>query len=218
MFAGSTIWKGLVYTALMFIGKFSTAIWLLRFSMPGKGRLEYAASKIGAKLRAFRKLGHPSTALKQELAPTPEHVPEESEKSSNTETHPPKQGSSSLQAGKPVQERAVSSTIPKPPRSLYPPAIIGMAMVARGEVAFLIASIADSQGIFAESEVYMIVMWAALLCTVIGPIGVGVMVTRVKALERESAEQRGAEGGGNNGGVLGIWGDFTKCEESPRNT
>lgn len=106
------------------------------------------------------------------------------------------------------------SKIPTPPRSLYPPAIMGMAMVARGEVAFLIASVADSQGIFGESEIYMIVMWAALLCTVIGPIAVGIMVTRVKALEKESAERRGAEGRGGRDDVLGIWGDFTKHEET----
>ncbi|KAG6887203.1 hypothetical protein C0992_000118, partial [Termitomyces sp. T32_za158] len=54
--------------------------------------------------------------------------------------------------------------------------LVGFAMVARGEVAFLIASIAQSAGIFANSEIYAVIVWAAVLCTVVGPIGTGVVV------------------------------------------
>lgn len=54
--------------------------------------------------------------------------------------------------------------------------LIGFAMMARGEVAFLIASIAQSAGIFANDEIYMVIIWAAMLCTIIGPIGTGIVV------------------------------------------
>lgn len=210
----------------MFIGKFATAIWLLRFSIPGVERLKSAARRTGSKLRVFRKLGHPSATLKQALTPPPEHVPavsaEKLEESLKPETPPSQQGSSRSHEEMPVRGRLVPSKTPAPPRSLYPPAIMGMAMVARGEVAFLIASVADSQGIFKtesgdQSEIYTIVMWAALLCTIAGPIGVGMMVTRVKALEKESAERRGVEGRGGRDDVLGVWGDFTKRKQTQRN-
>ena len=38
-------------------------------------------------------------------------------------------------------------------RSLYPAAIIGTAMMARGEIGFLIAALAESKGIFASGDV-----------------------------------------------------------------
>jgi Kef-type K+ transport system membrane component KefB len=85
-----------------------------------------------------------------------------------------------------------------PSRSLYPASILGLAMVARGEVAFLIASVAQSTGIFAGTsateQLYLVVMWAAMVCTIVGPLGVGVLVRRVKVLEKGGV------------GVLGVWG------------
>ncbi|KAH0586760.1 hypothetical protein H2248_007967 [Termitomyces sp. 'cryptogamus'] len=49
-------------------------------------------------------------------------------------------------------------------------------MMARGKVAFLIASIAQGAGIFTNGEIYMVIIWAAMLCTIIGPIGTGIIV------------------------------------------
>ncbi|KAG6878143.1 hypothetical protein C0993_011561 [Termitomyces sp. T159_Od127] len=63
--------------------------------------------------------------------------------------------------------------------------LVGFAMMARGEVAFLIASIAQSAGIFANSEIYMVIIWAAMLCTVIGPIGTGIVV-KTLAVHRDA--------------------------------
>jgi hypothetical protein len=94
---------------------------------------------------------------------------------------------------------------PKKPLSLYPASILGLAMVARGEIGFLISSLAESNGIFAPTDsasddIYLIVTWAIVLCTAIGPVGVGLLVRRVKRLERE----KGGNGGGRD--VLGVWG------------
>lgn len=97
-----------------------------------------------------------------------------------------------------------TSTFPPKPKSLYPPAILGLAMVARGEVGYLIASLAQSQGIFATgpsggtSDVYLVIIWAISICTLVGPICVGTLVKRVKRLQ-------GARGG-SGPDPLGVWG------------
>lgn len=76
-------------------------------------------------------------------------------------------------------------------------------MVARGEVGYLIASIAESQGIFSNgssegpSEIYLVVIWAITLCTLVGPILVGTLVKRVKKLQM--SRERGSD-------PLGVWG------------
>jgi hypothetical protein len=80
-------------------------------------------------------------------------------------------------------------------------------MVARGEIGYLIASLAESNGIFGEaaegssSETYLIVVWAISLCTLVGPVCVGTLVKRVKALQKE---RNGAGPGGRD--PLGVWG------------
>jgi hypothetical protein len=78
-------------------------------------------------------------------------------------------------------------------------------MVARGEIGYLIASLAESNGIFGEtsdgssSETYLIVVWAISLCTLIGPISVGTLVKRVKALQMQRTNTGGPD-------PLGVWG------------
>ncbi|KFY04013.1 hypothetical protein O988_01059 [Pseudogymnoascus sp. VKM F-3808] len=105
---------------------------------------------------------------------------------------------------------ASTATPPKPknPRSLYPAAMLGTAMTARGEIGFLIASIAETTGLFASSskpgngssEIYLVVTWAIVLCTIIGPLAVGTLVKRVRRLQSERAKTPGASD------PLGIWG------------
>jgi Kef-type K+ transport system membrane component KefB len=98
-------------------------------------------------------------------------------------------------------------SLPPKPKSLYPPFILGLAMVARGEVGYLIASIAESQGIFSSgsssegsSDIYLVVIWAISLCTLIGPILVGTLVRRVKKLQQSRKDS------GSGPDPLGIWG------------
>lgn len=95
------------------------------------------------------------------------------------------------------------------PRSIYPASILGCAMTARGEIGFLISSLAESNGIFASdsdkgtsSDAFLVVTWAIVLCTILGPIAVGLVVGRVRKL------QRGVEKEGRvvKGDVLGVWG------------
>ncbi|OXV12089.1 hypothetical protein Egran_00149 [Elaphomyces granulatus] len=93
------------------------------------------------------------------------------------------------------------------PKSLYPASILGWAMVARGEIGFFISAIAESHGIFSSaggdgsSELFLIVTWALMLCTIAGPIAVGLLTRRVRMLQKI---ERDTLGGRED--PLGIWG------------
>lgn len=98
-------------------------------------------------------------------------------------------------------------------------------MVARGEIGFLISAIAASNGIFAikhpgvgaedangnanktgedvpTSDIYLVVTWAILLCTILGPLALGCLAKRVKRLQAARAQDSHA--GGED--PLGVWG------------
>lgn len=82
-------------------------------------------------------------------------------------------------------------------------------MTARGEIGFLVSSIAESNGIFASdptsqinSDIFLVVTWAIVLCTILGPLAVGLTVNRVKKLERGAVRDRRAI----RWDVLGVWG------------
>ena len=95
------------------------------------------------------------------------------------------------------------------PISFYPALILGSAMVARGEIGFLLSAIAESNGILASSssvmqpqstndETFLIVTWAIMLCTFLGPVSVGLLTRHTKRLENFGDSKRWD--------VLGAWG------------
>ena len=143
MFTGPIIWRSMIYSVLMILGKLACGLWVLRPTRPS------------------RQL--PSTTGEQ--AATTNIKPTSGE---------PKIDQSSIQKIKHID--------------LYPPLILGFAMVARGEIGFLIAAIAEARGIFRDnhsapevaSDLYLIVCWAVLVCTIVGPISVGIIVKRWK--------------------------------------
>lgn len=112
------------------------------------------------------------------------------------------------------------------PSSLYPAGILGNAMVARGEIGFLISAIAQSNGIFNSSsssssssgsdgggvqhqqgDLFLIVTWAILICTILGPVSVGLLTRRVKRLRRQM-DRNGSSVGEGRADPLGIWADL----------
>lgn len=173
MFRGPVIWRGLVYALLMAVGKLCCGVWLVRFAKPSG--MPRASSQTPASVAA--KTRH-----------------------CNNEQSP----------------RKARNSLPRP-KSLYPASILGCAMVARGEIGFLISALAASNGIFTgrkagsptsaddslDSEIYLIVTWAILLCTIAGPLALGVLTRRVKRLQKERS-QRGEHGTKED--PLGPWG------------
>ena len=182
MFQGRIIWRGIIYAMLMAIGKLLTAIWLLGPYLP--------RSK---KFNSW--MIHQKTNRKHSSKNSEPRQQSRSEKSAIISTNDPVK---STPKGHTKQSDNVSGPATK--TSLYPASILGAAMVARGEIGFLIASISQSNGIFASedisseasSDLYMIAIWAIMLCTIGGPIAVGLLIRRVNRLRsrRETYAKR----------------------------
>ncbi|KAH0529772.1 hypothetical protein TsFJ059_004480 [Trichoderma semiorbis] len=201
MFKGSIVWKGIVYTALMMVGKLLCGAWLLRISI---------ASLLPTRLLAFVK--HP----KLQMAHFWGRVHDKPKKPHNSTSSQAAQMQEPSSASQSSREAATQTTPSHSdpaganPRSIYPASILGCAMTARGEIGFLISSIAESKEIFSSSptndrkssEIFLIVTWAIMLCTILGPLSLGLTVRRVKQL------QQGVERQGRlvQKDVLGVWG------------
>ena len=137
MFSGAVVWRGVVHSMLMVLGKLLCGIWLIGYT-------------------------------------------------------------DGVAAGPDFPEPEIS-------RSFYPAAILGSAMVARGEIGFLVSSLAASNGIFDATEnsadVFLIVTWAIVLCTILGPLAVGLLLRRLRALQKRRDGRAARREGGWN--VLG---------------
>lgn len=217
LFSGAIVWRGIVYTMLMLLGKLVCGLWLVRFNT------SLGISAAVKKLVPFAGNNAPKTekstsATASPATPDPSNtatVTVPLSPANNTPGSPsigadnPSPANQSSPRPTPNSSRKRKPTIPKPV-SLYPSAILGSAMVARGEIGFLISSLAESQGVFSggqqapeggSSDLFLVVTWAILLCTIGGPVVVGLLVKRVKRLQ---VEERGRWSG--RGDPLGVWG------------
>ncbi|KAI1363392.1 Sodium/hydrogen exchanger family-domain-containing protein [Xylaria arbuscula] len=208
LFTGQIVWRGIIYTILMLIGKLVCGLWLVRLPMSvsdtSHSMITLVLSKYNLIVSKIRRWGFASGAKSKAIQ----------EPQTNNS---PSAGAAKVQVASSPQPNDVTpssspnSALVTPPKpiSLYPAAVMGCAMVARGEIGFLISSMAESQGVFRQadedpseaSEFFLIVTWAIFLCTIIGPVCTGLLVRRIKKLEKASGPSRG---GGRN--VLGVWG------------
>lgn len=189
MFRGAIVWRGVVYTSLMAFGKLVCGLWLVRFSMPPRmERLSRLVNKLKSRSMPHA-WGRSEGASEPTQAPLENSAHASPSDTANSESH--------------------SSPDPARPFSLHPPLILGLAMCARGEIGFLISGVAESKGVFSstndasgDSDIFLVVTWAIMLCTFAGPLGVGLSVRRVRKLQgRKNREQ---DGSGKD--VLGVWG------------
>lgn len=217
MFHGSVVWRGFVYAILMMLGKLCTGLWLVRFSPQVrlavfvrvvKSPLSYATSCIRRRpTNASREKSRHRGAEDGQGQETSSAVqPAQSSEAPTSVTERDITTNSEIsEPSSPPGEVHSSTPLPPKPKSLYPASILSLAMVARGEIGYLIASLAESNRIFGEtssgysSDTYLIVVWAISLCTLIGPISVGTLVKRIKSLQ----QKRTASGGPD---PLGVWG------------
>lgn len=208
MFARDIVWKGLVYAALMCLAKLACGIWLIRLSVPRvavrSGTRRWFRERVSLGLNHFWTLATPDGGSRHNAnrAAAPSSSPD------GTEASPEQQQTAACSANTPSDASHTGPSTIKP-RSVYPASIIGCAMVARGEIGFLISSVAEGNGVFgqssdaaASSPLFLIVTWAIVICTIIGPLAVGSIVQRVKRLQ--SGVQ--TEGGTVHRDVLGRWG------------
>ncbi|ETN43234.1 uncharacterized protein HMPREF1541_02393 [Cyphellophora europaea CBS 101466] len=209
MFAADTVWKGIVYTTLMFVGKLVCGLWLVRFSgLAGTLRMprpKYLGSPLSHSTAAVssaapnrNEASPPGPAETSESVPDPNDASKEGVSPQQNDASP----TSKSQDNKVLNEKQKTlQASPVKPLSLYPGCVLGCAMVARGEIGFLISAIAESNGIYGDEPngpIFLVVTWAIMLCTFIGPLLVGALVKRIQHLDNHS--------GGARSEVLGVWG------------
>ncbi|KAI1631443.1 Sodium/hydrogen exchanger family-domain-containing protein [Biscogniauxia mediterranea] len=203
MFSREVVWRGIIYSVLMIISKLLCGVWLARFPITvvdlGKAICSSISNSYNKNLVRIRQLFYISSFKQRVSSAAP------------TQSIEMPGGQSSNLASSQATQPALSSSNtqdPAKPISLYPSAILASAMVARGEIGFLISAIAESNGVFRlpgekssdVSQLFLIVTWAIVLCTIIGPLCVGMLVKRLKRLEKSSEPRRGEKD------VLGVWG------------
>ncbi|OQO06553.1 hypothetical protein B0A48_08336 [Cryoendolithus antarcticus] len=198
MFAAAVVWRGVVYSILMIIGKLACGLCLVRFaSSTSNGRPKQVKSQ---KIRSKTPSGPAATEVPLQNLSTSVRIATPSPPTSQQDSR-----SSTQVAANTSCKRSTQTA----PLSLYPAAILGSAMVARGEIGFLISAVAESKGIYGASdgpsELFLVVTWAVLVCTIIGPVVVGLLVKRVKRLKKS---ERRKSGGRKD--PLGIWGMVAK--------
>lgn len=215
MFSGSVVWRGIVYTVLMLVGKLVCGVWLLRFNVPGTTALKSLWYALFNRSRTSDKpkdqKGHKNKEKQSHIS--------QSNRDHNAQAEIEMTKVKSSRGSQPFPQHAVpdpasasTAPAPDPPLSLYPSLILGSAMVARGEIGFLISALAESRGIFAtpstpnntrnsSQDIFLVVTWAIMLCTIIGPVSVGLFVKRVRRLEKGKGPE-----GARGKDVLGAWG------------
>lgn len=203
MFRGAIVWRGIVYTILMAFGKIVCGLWLVRLSFTP---VKCTISRV---IKGIKLPSAPHLWGKRHGKNTPNQAA--SVTASTTESHTADTSATSDAPSVPTSTcEQRSSPNPPKPLSIHPPLILALAMCARGEIGFLISGVAESNGIFSPSgvissepsDIFLVVTWAIVLCTIVGPLGVGLSVRRVKKLQERKNKQQ--EGAGRD--VLGVWG------------
>ena len=106
--------------------------------------------------QAFNSPDQPPTGSKETIA-----EPDEYQESPSVQTH-------------------LDPQIPNAENSLYAAALLGLAMTTRGEIGFLVAAVAQSAGVIEPADVYVVIVWGIVLCTLLGPIGVGILTRKLE--------------------------------------
>ncbi|GKT44570.1 Na(+)/H(+)-K(+) antiporter GerN [Colletotrichum spaethianum] len=151
LFSGPILWRGVVYTILMMLGKMLCGVWLLSFASP-----------LQAVQRVTKRISGAGKKQSKKLAPGAQCAGTGMDAPPNDDDTQPQRGQqhlgqngqagevplwplNSIQAGNPPRN---ASPEPKMPVSVYPACILGFAMIARGEIGYLISALAESTGIF----------------------------------------------------------------------
>jgi hypothetical protein len=176
LFHGPVIWRGIVYTVLMVLGKCATSVWLFAtpglFTFIGKftGRKRQSKGKAegdNISMRSPSGLTHPPAQIDSQMA-------SKSEISDGLDhSHPPH-----------IQGNVITVTtdydspyaIRSSRKHIYAALLLSFAMTTRGEIGFLIAAVGQSINVLAPEDAYLVVIWAVILCTLLGSIGVGIVV------------------------------------------
>ncbi|SMY21069.1 unnamed protein product [Zymoseptoria tritici ST99CH_1A5] len=146
LWTGKAIWRGVVYTLLMLVAKALVGVWILIWT----------AAK-------------PSTAGEG----SPGKGNGKGRSTSDEEEGKGMGGRSSRDDTEISAESGHSSGLKA---AVSPAILLGMAMVARGEIGLLIVEIGYNNTDYVSNDGFVTAVWAILLNTILGPIAVGLMV------------------------------------------
>jgi hypothetical protein len=210
MFRGDLLWRGIVYAILMALAKCLTGLWLT--ILPPATGVKQVRKALRWRHRSPRRT---TTILNEEARDNPNESHSvdsttqcESEKSTTTKLANRKITEMSIDSDATLSESAETPKSPPPAintansktdrnKVLYPSVLLGLCMMTRGEIGFLVAAVAQSAGVINPPDVYVVIIWAIVLCTLFGPIGVGLIVWKIKRLENRV---------GDHAVILGRWG------------
>ncbi|KAK8129815.1 hypothetical protein PG999_002195 [Apiospora kogelbergensis] len=158
MFNGAVVWRGIIYAILMVLGKTLCGAWLIRLPMSTDnffGGMYASASRIPrVVMHSLRpeSLIHPKQRGQGKDSPITENREQPARPMrSNGQTDEVSihlTAAAASRSAPRIQKEAGQPGKPGKPLSLYPSGIVSCAMVARGEIGFLISSVAESKGIF----------------------------------------------------------------------
>jgi hypothetical protein len=188
LFNGGVLWRGFVYALLMAFAKFMTGIWIILLPAASSDVTQHEPSTASYP----QIIEVPLTPIQRITVPTgtvPIEGPTMPVSAHDSRLPSDFSGTSTLIV---VEEKKVgcpspslagtaSESLPSKLQSrLYPALLLALAMTTRGEIGFLIAAVAQSSGLLVPEDVYLIVQWGIVLCTLCGPIGVGLVVRKIK--------------------------------------
>ncbi|KAJ2912632.1 hypothetical protein MD484_g7787, partial [Candolleomyces efflorescens] len=175
------VWRGIVYSLLMVLAKAISGVWVFVFwkkAKPTKSDKKNEESDNATLTLETKKPTAAASTFINDAGPetTPKSMsgsnsPDVDEPQTKGLTNAPRNGSS-----------GPHTTTSRLPTAL----LLGLAMVARGEIALVVAQLArpllvdDQGGLGGSEEPYVLVMWAILLTTFGGAFGVGLVVRWMK--------------------------------------
>ena len=151
LWKGSILWKGVLYSFLMCLGKMATGLCILAWPSSKTLILSMPSQRSAAEEGGTQPVGI--------LLEVEGHMP-------------------SLGIHRTLANPSPVKTVRLPWKKqlpFYPAAFLSLAMVSRGEISLLIAQLGRS--VLGE-EGFLVVMWAAVVCTFVGTLSTGQVVRR----------------------------------------
>lgn len=155
LFGGKTVWQGVVYSIVCLVSKLACGVCV-------------TVDHVWKKWRTSKPVRTKSRTVSTNSAPS---------------ENPAKQGGhADIPNSNEGTFPATASLDKQRTPSLWPvTTLLGSAMVARGEISLLIANVArETLPELMPADLFYLAIWATLLCTILGPVAVGVIVKRME--------------------------------------
>jgi hypothetical protein len=184
LFYGPVVWRGMVYTVLMVLGKCATSVWLFAFPVLHKFISKFT-SRIPQSKRSTQGDNIPMHSPPRPTHPhtqtaTPSEMTSKSiipDGLNTSHSHPPVIQKNTILT---MRDYDNPLAIKISHKYMYTAFLLSFAMTIRGEIGFLIAAVGQSIDILSPEDVYLVVIWAVIMCTLLGSIGVGIVVIFIK--------------------------------------